>query len=88
MALPRETAGLGFKEARNQYDLTKLYRYCVAIANEGGGRLILGVSGERHRRVIGTQAFRNINDVQLRTLGKRVSRLHPRNDGDVSHQAG
>ncbi len=87
MALPRETEGLEFKEARQQYDLTRLYRYCVAIANEGGGRLILGVSDQRPRRVVGTQAFRNPNEIQSRILDKLGFRvaleevLHP--DGRV-----
>src|ERR1700722_14597270 len=35
---------LGFKEAKNGLDRTKLNEYCVAIANEGGGHLILGIS--------------------------------------------
>lgn len=70
MALPRETEGLEFKEAKKQYDFSQLYRYCVAIANEGGGRLILGVSDERPRRVVGTEAFRNPNEAQSRILDK------------------
>jgi ATP-dependent DNA helicase RecG len=70
MALPRETEGLEFKEARTGYDLSRLYRYCVAMANEGGGRLILGVSDARPRRVVGTSAFRNPNEVQSRILDK------------------
>jgi ATP-dependent DNA helicase RecG len=41
---PAETEHLEFKEAKQQYDTTKLLRYCVALANEGGGYLILGVS--------------------------------------------
>ena len=36
-----ETQNLEFKEAGNQYDTRKLCRYCVAIANEGGGHLVL-----------------------------------------------
>jgi ATP-dependent DNA helicase RecG len=50
---------LEFKEAKNQFDNTKLYRYCVAIANEGGGNLVLGVSDKRPRQVVGTKAFNN-----------------------------
>jgi ATP-dependent DNA helicase RecG len=76
MALPRETEGLEFKEARTGFDLNRLYRYCVAMANEGGGRLILGVSDARPRRVVGTNAFRNPNEVQsciLDKIGFRVS---------------
>jgi hypothetical protein len=39
-----ETQQLEFKEAKTQYDTEKLFQYCVAIANEGGGTLLLGVS--------------------------------------------
>ncbi len=35
---------LEFKEAKTQYDNTKLYKYCVALANEGGGFIVLGVA--------------------------------------------
>jgi ATP-dependent DNA helicase RecG len=70
MALPRETERLEFKEAKNQYDSSRLFRYCIAIANEGGGRLILGVSDEKPRRVVGTAAFRDLNEVQSRILDK------------------
>jgi len=31
---------LEFKEAKEQYDNRKLYEYCVAMANEGGGYLL------------------------------------------------
>jgi len=37
---PSETETLEFKEAKNQYDSQKLFSYCVAIANEGGGHLL------------------------------------------------
>lgn len=50
---------LEFKEAKRQFDNRKLYEYCVAIANEGGGYLILGVADKPPRPVVGTQAFRN-----------------------------
>lgn len=32
-----EHQNLEFKEAKAQFDNRKLYRYCVALANEGGG---------------------------------------------------
>lgn len=54
-----ETQHLEFKEAKNQYDTNKLLRYCVAIANEGGGYLILGVANTPPRKVVGTIA---VND--------------------------
>ena len=56
---PSEHQRLEFKEAKNQFDNRKLYRYCVAIANEGGGNLILGVADRPPRPVVGTAAFNN-----------------------------
>lgn len=41
-AAPTERQRLEFKEAKTQFDNKKLYKYCVALANEGGGQLILG----------------------------------------------
>ena len=48
---------LEFKEAKTQFDNEKLYKYCVAIANEGGGKLVLGVADQPPRLVVGTRAF-------------------------------
>lgn len=56
-AMPRETQRLEFKEAKNQYDTQKLCSYFVAIANEGGGHLILGVADKSPRPIVGTNAF-------------------------------
>lgn len=54
---PAEYERLEFKEAKNQFDNTKLMKYCVALANEGGGYLIFGVTDKRPRQVVGSQAF-------------------------------
>jgi predicted HTH transcriptional regulator len=48
---------LEFKEAKNQFDNQTLYQYCVAIANEGGGVLLLGVKDKPPRDVVGSKAF-------------------------------
>jgi predicted HTH transcriptional regulator len=56
---PSEKQRLEFKEAKSQFDTRKLYEYCVALANEGGGSLVLGVADKPPRPVVGTQAFRN-----------------------------
>lgn len=58
-----ETQNLEFKEAGNQYDTRKLCRYCVAIANEGGGHLVLGIADKPPRAVVGSQAFPNTQDI-------------------------
>ena len=52
-----EGARLEFKEAKSRYDFEKLLKYCVALANEGGGKIVLGVTDRRPRRVVGTAAF-------------------------------
>jgi predicted HTH transcriptional regulator len=51
---PSEHQRLEFKEARNQFDSRKLYEYCVALANEGGGQLILGIADTPPRTAVGS----------------------------------
>lgn len=70
-----ETQNLEFKEASNQYDTRKLCRYCVAIANEGGGHLVLGIADKPPRAVVGSQAFSDTQDIAEKLfhwLGFRV----------------
>lgn len=52
-----EGTRLEFKTASNRYDFEELVDYCVALANEGGGAIILGVTDRRPRQVVGTAAF-------------------------------
>src|SRR3989304_5974557 len=52
-----EGSHLEFKSATGKFHLEKLVDYCVAIANEGGGKVILGVSDRRPRKIVGTGAF-------------------------------
>ena len=56
LAAPEGTR-IEFKAATNNFHFEKLVEYCVAIANEGGGKIILGVSDERPRTVVGTGAY-------------------------------
>lgn len=46
-----------FKGAKSRFDFEELAKSCCALANEGGGRIILGVSDRRPRRVVGSAAF-------------------------------
>ncbi len=75
MNAPKELEGLEFKEAKFQYDSTKLFKYCVAIANEGGGQFILGVSNRVPRRVVGTQAINDPAGMERRILDKLRFRI-------------
>jgi ATP-dependent DNA helicase RecG len=74
-----EAERLEFKEAKNNFDLEKLVRYCIALANEGGGILVLGVTDKRPRKVVGSHAFEDLE----RTKGQLVDRLRLRVDADV-----
>lgn len=60
-----------FKEAKTNFHFDKLVDYCVALANEGGGCIVLGVTDKPPRRVVGTTAF----DIPERTVGGLHERL-------------
>ena len=65
----KENEHLEFKAARENYDFDELVKYCFALANERGGRLILGVGDKMPRAVVGSRAFRNIEETKNRLLG-------------------
>ncbi len=74
-ASPSEHQNLEFKEAKRQFDNRKLYKYCVALANEGGGQLLLGIEDKPPRKVVGSAAFNNPVGMAAKvfqTLGFRV----------------
>ncbi|HEX9731671.1 MAG TPA: ATP-binding protein, partial [Thermoanaerobaculia bacterium] len=48
---------LEFKSASGGFHFEELVKYCVALGNEGGGTILLGVTDRRPRRVLGTPAF-------------------------------
>ncbi len=65
---------LEFKSARRNYHFDKLVDYCVALANEGGGQILLGATDVRPREVVGTAAFKEPG----RTEAGLYQRLHHR----------
>lgn len=70
-----ETQNLEFKEAKTQFDNKRLYKYCVALANEGGGHLLLGITDKAPRQVVGSAAFNNPIDMASKlftAIGFRV----------------
>lgn len=52
-----EGAHFEFEEAKANFHFDKLVEYAVALANEGGGKIIFGVTDRRPRRIVGTAAF-------------------------------
>jgi ATP-dependent DNA helicase RecG len=65
-----EHQNLEFKEAKHNFDREKLSAYCVALANEGGGHLVLGVADKPPRPVVGSAAFANLLDTADRLFVK------------------
>ena len=57
LAASPEHQRLEFKEAKSSFSRSRLCKYSVALANAGGGHLVLGVTDEPPRRVAGTSAF-------------------------------
>jgi ATP-dependent DNA helicase RecG len=74
LSLDSETEHVEFKEAKNRYDFEELVGYCCALANEGGGSIVLGVTDKLPRRIVGTAAF----DATGRTKIGLFDRLHLR----------
>ena len=76
-----------FKEAKSSYSSDKLGSYGSALANEGGGNIVFGISDKRPRRVVGTNAFgqpeqaRNHLNAKLHLQTTVEEVLHP--DGRV-----
>ncbi len=63
-----ETEHLEFKAAKNNFPSENLFGYCCALSNEGGGNLVLGVSDNAPRQIVGTKTFSDINLIKQRLL--------------------
>ncbi len=72
LALRSENEHIEFKEAKGNFHFEKLVDYCVALANEGGGRIVLGVTDKRPRKVVGTAAF----ELPEKTVAGIHERIH------------
>jgi len=74
----RENEHLECKEAKERFDFEALVKYCCALANEGGGVMLLGVTDKLPRKIVGTQVFKNLE----RTKAGLVERLRLRIDAE------
>ena len=68
-----EDEHIEYKEAKVQYGTDKLIRYCVAFANERGGKLLLGIKD--NKEVCGTSAFASTGDIKSKILAKLHMRV-------------
>lgn len=87
LAAPREHERLEFKKARHQLNTEDLFRYCVALANEGGGNLLLGITDKVPREIVGTSAYPNLNKIKSQIFDTLKFRVEveevPHPDGRV-----
>ena len=78
-----ESERLEFKEAKSNFHFDTLAKYCAALANEGGGKIILGVTDRRPRRVVGSAAFNEPG----RTVAGLINRLAIQITSEEIHHA-
>lgn len=81
----KEDEHLECKEAKNNFHFETLVKYCVALANEGGGRMVLGVTDHVPRHVVGSRVFPDLE----RTKAGLIARLRLRIEAEaVRHPDG
>lgn len=76
----KENENLEFKEAKNNFSVLgshnnrkSIYGYCVALGNEGGGKLILGVND--NGEIVETKALENIGKIKSQIFNKLQQRI-------------
>ena len=52
-----EDEHIEFKKAESSFDFDKLVDYSIALANEHGGSIVLGITDKKPRRIVGTSAY-------------------------------
>ena len=53
----KEGENFEFKTAENRFSYTELQKYACAISNEGGGKIVFGITDKRPRQIKGSKAF-------------------------------
>lgn len=77
----KEGENVQFKEAKNRFDYEIAVKCCCALANDGGGQLVFGITDKRPRKVVGSSAF----DQPERTRVDLIDRLKINIDFQVFH---
>lgn len=66
----KEGEHVQFKEAKNRFDFGEAARCCCALANDGGGKLVFGISDKRPRSVVGSRAFEQPERARMGLIDK------------------
>lgn len=79
----KEHENLEFKEAKSSFSILggkeknrkSVLGYCVALGNEGGGKLILGISEGMPRKITGSSALADLNDAKSKIFQQLRMRI-------------
>ncbi len=66
----KEGEHIQFKEAKNRFDFGEAARCCCALANNGGGKLVFGITDKRPRQVVGSRAFEQPERTRMGLIDK------------------
>ena len=66
----KEGEHVQFKEAKNRFDFGEAARCCCALANDGGGKLVFGITDKRPRQVVGSRAFEQPERTRMGLIDK------------------
>ncbi len=81
----KEDEHLEFKEAKANFHFEKLVKYCATLANEGGGSIVLGVTDQPPRRVVGSAAFADLERTKAGLIDKLRLRIEAQ---EIAHHDG
>jgi ATP-dependent DNA helicase RecG len=80
-----EDEHIEFKTAERSFSFDDTVDYCIALANERGGKVVLGVTNKPPRRVLGSQAFLDVGRTKMSLLDKLRFRVDIE---EIQHQNG
>ena len=80
----KEGEHVQFKEAKNRFDVGDAAKCCCALANNGGGKLVFGITDKRPRSVVGSAAF----DQPERTRMGLIEKLKINVDFQIFNEGG
>lgn len=80
----KEGESIEFKKAENTFEFDSLVKYACALANRGGGYVVLGITDKRPRQVVGSKAF----EQPERTRNGLMQRLRLRVDFHLLYERG
>lgn len=66
----KEGEHLQFKEAKNRFNFEEAAQICCALSNDGGGKLVLGITDKRPRMVVGSNAFEQPERTRIGLMDK------------------